>query len=149
MLPEHSMLKKLYLQMQEAVDGNEKAKLQEVLRNNLETGHIDVNIMTKLDRNAYDAKGEVIEDGSEAVAALRGFANSNLHNAAVVFSAGMNPRLFNYVENCSAFSPNEEGKFDQKIIIKVSDYRSTLIPGSYTHLDVYKRQMQGLPQILR
>ena len=44
MLPEHSMLKKLYLQMQEAVDGNEKAKLQEVLRNNLETGHIDVNL---------------------------------------------------------------------------------------------------------
>lgn len=131
MLPEHSMLKKLYLQMQEAVDGNEKAKLQEVLRNNLETGHIDVNIMTKLDRNAYDAKGEVIEDGSEAVAALRGFANSNLHNAAVVFSAGMNPRLFNYVENCPAFSPNEEGKFDKKIIIKVSDYRSALIQGKF------------------
>jgi hypothetical protein len=87
--------------------------------------------MTKTDRNNYNEQGELLEDGSDAVAALRGYAKSNLSNSSVVFSAGMNPRLYNYLENCKEFDINEDGSFTKKIIIKVSDYRSALIQGKY------------------
>ena len=50
-------------------------------------------------QNNSDANGNPIEDGSDAVAALRGYANSDLKNSSVIFSAGMNPRVFNYLEN--------------------------------------------------
>jgi hypothetical protein len=87
--------------------------------------------MTKTDRNNYTKKGELIEDGSDAVAALRGFAKSDLKNSAIIFSAGMNPRLYNYLEKCTEFEVNEDGGFNKKVIIKVSDYRSALIQGKY------------------
>lgn len=131
MLPEDSNLKKLYLQMLGAGNQPEKKKMQEFLRTQIQPGSIDVNIMTKTDRNNYNKNRELIEDGSDAVAALRGYAKSNLCNSSVVFSAGMNPRLFNYLETCKEFDVNEDGGFTKKIIIKVSDYRSALIQGKY------------------
>ena len=72
-----------------------------------------------------------MQDGSDAVAALRGYAKSNLVNSSIVFSAGMNPRLYNYLGNCTEFDVNEDGGFTKKIIVKVSDYRSALIQGKY------------------
>ncbi|MGB5028583.1 MAG: hypothetical protein WBO38_08770, partial [Chitinophagaceae bacterium] len=94
-------------------------------------GSIDVNIMTKIDRDNLDKDNLIIKDGSDAVASLRGYINSDLTNSSIVFSAGMNPRLYNYLEQCSQFDMNEDGTFSKKIILKVSDFRSALIQGKY------------------
>ena len=131
MLPDDSMLKQLYRKMIKTNDQLEKEKIESYLRTQIKPGSIDVNIMTKLDRESYNKSGELLEDGSEAVAALRGYTKSSLTDSSVVFSAGMNPRLYNYLENCEAFNADEEGVFTKKIIIKVSDYRSALIQGKY------------------
>lgn len=131
MLPDDSKVKKLYLQMMSSDCTPEKEKIAAFLRTQITPGSIDVNVMTKTDRNNYDKQGELIEDGSDAVAALRGYAQSDLLNSSIVFSAGMNPRLYNYLEQCSEFNVNEDGGFNKKIIIKVSDYRSALIQGKY------------------
>ena len=131
MLPDDSMQKQLYRQMMRASDQPEKKKMEDYLRTQIRPGSIDVNIMTKLDRNNYNKGSELVEDGSDAVSALRGYAKSNLTNSSVVFSAGMNPRLYNYLEKCKEFDVNEDGGFTKKIIIKVSDYRSALIQGKY------------------
>lgn len=131
MLPEDSMLKRLYRQMIKTTDQQTKEKIEVYLRAHIRPGSIDVNIMTKTDRENYNKQGELMVDGSDAVAALRGYAKSNLVNSSVIFSAGMNPRLFNYLENCSEFDANEDAQFQKKIIVKVSDYRSALIQGKY------------------
>ncbi|MBK8875602.1 MAG: hypothetical protein IPN13_17465 [Bacteroidetes bacterium] len=101
------------------------------LRNMVVQGSIDVNILTKTDRDNYDKSGELIPDGSDAVAALRGYGNSKLRNSAIVFSAGMNPRLYGYLEKLPAFYPNESEVTKKRITIKVSDYRSALIQGKF------------------
>jgi hypothetical protein len=49
----------------------------------------------------------------------------------VVFSAGMNPRLYNYLGSCKEFDIDDEGRINKRVIIKVSDYRSALIQGKY------------------
>jgi hypothetical protein len=131
MLPDNSRLKQLYRQMSGISDQIEKEKLEAILRNNVTAGSIDVNIMTKLDKSNYTKDGVLIEDGSDALAALRGYAKSNLRNSSVVFSAGMNPRLFNYLEKLREFDAKGQGQFDKSIVIKVSDYRSALIQGKY------------------
>lgn len=131
MLPEDSSLKQLYRQMTGTHDPKEKEKLASYLRTQIRPGSIDVNIMTKLDRNNYDTKNQLIEEGSDAITALKGYAESDLSNSSVVFSAGMNPRLYNYLENCKGFEADENGQFAKKVIIKVSDYRSALIQGKF------------------
>ena len=131
MLPEDSTLKHLYHQMITTVDQREKEKMEALLRAEIRPGSIDVNIMTKLDRNNVDKQGQLIEDGSDAVTALRGYAKSNLSDSSVIFSAGMNPRLYNYLEKCEGFEVNKDGVFTKKIVIKVSDYRSALIQGKF------------------
>lgn len=131
MLPDDSVLKSLYRQMMKTSDQAEKDRVGAYLRSQIKPGSIDVNIMTKVDQNAYGKEGELLEDGSDAVAALRGYAKSNLSNSSIIFSAGMNPRLYNYLANCNEFDVNEDGDFTKKVIIKVSDYRSALIQGKY------------------
>lgn len=130
LLPDDSMLKKLYLQSVGTTDLNEKIKIEEHLRNQVTPGSIDVNIMTKIDRDLYK-NGEIVQDESEALEALKGYANSNLKNSSVIFSAGMNPRLYNYLANLREFEINKDGTFNKKVIVKVSDYRSALIQGKY------------------
>ena len=98
MLPDDSTMKQLYLQMMATVNQYEKEKIETYLRSHIKAGSIDVNIMTKTDRDNHNKNGELVEDGSDAVAALRGYAKSNLTNSSVIFSAGMNPRLYNYLE---------------------------------------------------
>ena len=129
MLPEDSTMKIMYRQMMLITNQPEKEKLQAVLRSQIKPGSIDVNIMTKLDREQYDKNGEPQVDGSEAVSALRGYVKSNLSGSSVIFSAGMNPRLYNYLEQCDELNINADGVFTKKIVIKVSDYRSALIQG--------------------
>lgn len=131
MLPDESKLKQLYNQMMNSDEGEEKRNKEAYLRTQIRPGSIDVNIMTKTDRNNFDKAGELIEDGSDAVVALRGYANSELYNSSVIFSAGTNLRLYNYLEKTTAFDVNADGAFTKKVVIKVSDYRSALIQGKY------------------
>lgn len=131
MLPDDSFLKIRYRQMQQLQPGTEKYGLQTWLRQQVRPGRIDVNIMTKVDKNNLDASGAVRENGSDALTALRGYANSSLTDSSVIFSAGLNPRLFNYLESLPAFEASGPGQFTKKVVIKVSDYRSALIQGKY------------------
>lgn len=131
MLPEKSDLKKLYTDMTIAV-GEIKENLCEKLRQQITAGSIDVNIMTKVDNLNYAADGETLlaPEFSDALSALRGFAQSNLESS-VVFSAGLNPRLYSYIDTFPDFFPDENGHLKKKIILKVSDYRSALIQGKF------------------
>lgn len=131
LLPDDSELKKKYRELLMLTEPSAKEKLETYLRQQVKPGRIDVNIMTKTDRDNYNDKGELVQDGSDAVAALRGYAKTKLTNSTVIFSAGMNPRLYNYLENCKEFDVNEDGGFTKKVAIKVSDYRSALIQGKY------------------
>ncbi len=131
MLPDDNSLKQLFSQMMNSGNQQEKAKMASYLRTQIQPGSIDVNIMTKVDRDIYNSKGEIVENGSDAVTALKGYAKSNLSNSSVIFSAGMNPRLYNYLEGCKEFDVNEDGNFTKRVIVKVSDYRSALIQGKY------------------
>jgi hypothetical protein len=131
MLPSSSLLKSAYLEMNSAKILCKKIKLQDYLRTQIVPGSIDVNIMTKLDKSNPNQKGEILDENSDAIAALRGYAQSNLSQSSIVFSAGMNPRLFNYLEHCEDFSLDAQGNSVKKIIVKVNDYRSALIQGKY------------------
>ena len=131
MLLDNSKLKQVYFKTIETKILPEKEKMQDYLRTQIRAGSIDVNIMTKIDGENYKKAGELIEEGSDAIAALRGYANSRLENSSVIFSAGTNLRLYNYLENIKPFQVTEDGGFTKKVAIKVSDYRSALIQGKY------------------
>ena len=129
LLPNDSPVKIAYQEMLETKDATLKPELQSSLRNRIKPGKIDVNIMSKCDRMNKDAAGvELPMEFSDASAALRGFALSNL-TSSVVFSAGYNPRLYNYIEQFSDFFPDAEGQLKKRIILKVSDFRSALVQG--------------------
>ncbi|WP_162343562.1 hypothetical protein [Cyclobacterium salsum] len=130
LLPEEHPLNQLHSRMQQA-SGAEKWTLQEELRKEIVPGKIDVNIMTKVDKINYTKDGQPLpREYSDALAALRGFAQSEV-NGGVVFSAGMNPALYSYAGEFSDFFPNQDGIIKKPIILKVSDYRSALIQGKF------------------
>ncbi|MBU2928256.1 hypothetical protein [Winogradskyella psychrotolerans] len=107
-----------------------KDAVKNYLETHLKAGDIDVNIMTKVDKDNF-VKGEQLPtEYNDAHASLRGFANSNL-SSSVVLSAGMNPRLYSYFENFKDFFPDANGQLKKKIILKVSDYRSATIQGKF------------------
>ncbi len=131
MLPDISTLKIKYKEMLETKDSSILLSLQKWLRENIRLGAIDVNIMTKLDKANYDTLGAQLPvEYNDAHAALRGFANSDLESA-VVFSAGINTRLYSYLSTFKDFFPKRDCSFTKKIIIKVSDFRSALIQGKF------------------
>ena len=131
MLPDVSHLKQKYQEMLAAKEESLKAKLQKYLRENLHQGSIDVNIMTKLDKANYAADGtQLPSEFNNAHAALRGYAMSELEGS-IVFSAGMNPKLYSYMETFKDFFPRADGSFKKKIVVKVSDFRSALIQGKF------------------
>jgi len=131
LLPETSPIKLLYRKMTQLEEGAGKEELKSQLRLKIRAGDIDVNIMTKLDNINYDKDGQPLPvEYADAMSALRGFAKSQL-NSSVVFSAGLNPRLYTYCEQFEDFFPDTEQKLKKKIILKVSDYRSALIQGKF------------------
>lgn len=131
MLPDDSQLKQGYDLMTEYPDNVRKTIFQRILRDKMTTGAIDVNIMAKVDKMNYLADGlPAGEVNTDALAALRGFANSTLRSS-VVLSAGMNPRLYSYIETFSDFYPDEAGNLKKKIILKVSDFRSAFIQAKF------------------
>lgn len=97
LLRDFSASKILYEQMLKSSDKTVISELQKILRKEVMPGSIDVNIMTKLDKPNYDKNGEKLPpEFNDAHAALRGFAESDLESS-IVFSAGMNPRLYSYL----------------------------------------------------
>ncbi len=49
----------------------------------------------------------------------------------MVFSAGMNPRLYSYLAEFEGFFPDLAGVCAKRIILKVSDYHSATVQGKY------------------
>lgn len=128
MLPDSSNLKQEFNQLiHESFNFDD---LSIWLKKNLTIGSIDVNIMTKVDKTNYFKKEKLPSEYNDAHAGLRGYANSDLESS-VIFSAGMNPRLYGYIANFDDFFPNQDGYIKKKIILKVSDYRSAVIQGKF------------------
>lgn len=127
LLPDTSEIKREFRQKWDSIGLKE---MKTWLKDHLRIGEMDVNIMTKVDKDNYKNGEKLPVEFNDAHAALRGFAQSKL-NSSVVLSAGMNPRLFNYMNQFEDFFPTKNGHLEKKIILKVSDYRSALIQGKY------------------
>ncbi len=107
-----------------------KSVLMDQCRAAVRPGAIEVNIMTKVNR---ERKVRGMPQGPEmgdALAALRGFLNSKALGS-VVFSAGLNPRLYSYAAEFDRLRTNSAGQFHKAIILKVSDYRSASVQGQF------------------
>lgn len=131
LLPDHSPEKIAYLNMFEENDQIKKILLQEKLRTSLRKGAIDVNIMSKVDKMNYNKEGEVMGDKlSDALIALRAFAESDL-SSSLILSAGMNPRLYGYLEEFPDFFPSADAAPKKKVVLKVSDFRSAFIQAKF------------------
>lgn len=128
-LPNKSDLKK---GLQSFIDEGVMIKdhIKNYLEQHLSSGEIDVNIMTKVDKDNFNKNEQLPIEFNDAHSALRGFANSTL-NSSVVLSAGMNPRLYSYFENFKDFFPDLNSNLKKKIILKVSDFRSAMIQGNF------------------
>lgn len=111
--------------------GSLRDKLAYELSRVMTPGSIDVNIMAKVDGLNYGSDDKPMSaEYSDASAALRGYAISNL-SSSLVLSAGFNPRLYNYISEFEDFYRDAKGHIKKKIILKVSDFRSALIQGKY------------------
>lgn len=131
LLPEASRLRQGYELMLEYPEGPGKTLFQDRLKAEMAPGAIDVNIMSKVDKMNYTAAGDPSgELNTDALAALRGFALSNL-NSSVIMSAGLNPKLYSYLESFPDFYPDTQGIVRKKVILKVSDFRSAFIQAKF------------------
>lgn len=126
MLPNKSEIKRGLLQL---IDEGTDA-IKNYVETHLAPGSIDVNIMTKVDKDNFIKNEQLPVTFNDAHASLRGFANSKL-TSSLVLSAGMNPRLYSYFENFKDFFPDFNGELKKKIILKVSDFRSAMIQGNF------------------
>ncbi|MCX2574918.1 hypothetical protein [Pedobacter sandarakinus] len=129
-LPSGSSLRNGYELMMDEADGIAKERFKRILKQQMKMGAIDVNIMAKVDRMAQAVPTIPDEVNSDALAALRGFAESKLQSS-LVLSAGMNPRLYQYISTFPDFFPDTKGVFRKKIILKVSDFRSAIIQAKF------------------
>jgi len=131
LLPERSRLRQGYDLMMEFPDNYQKKIFQDRLRKEMTSGAIDVNIMSKVDKLNFAKTGEFMgQQNTDALAALRGFAKSDLRSS-VILSAGLNPRLYSYIECFDDFFPDENGVTKKRIILKVSDFRSAFIQAKF------------------
>jgi hypothetical protein len=127
LLHDSSALKQKFEQLKQDWDNLD---VKEWIHENLSMGSIDVNIMTKVDKENYRDHVKLPIEYNDGHAALRGFVNSDL-TSSVVLSAGMSPRLYNYLETFDEFYPDKDFNLKKKITLKVSDHRSALIQGKY------------------
>jgi len=127
MLPTGHPLRSLYLKLMGMKNSpeEERKEIETALTLGMVEGSIDVNIMVKLDRLPPN------EELTDAKSALKGYAKSVLKNSAVVFSAGINQSLYNYMAQFKEFYRNAAGEIGKRIIIKASDFRSALIQGKF------------------
>jgi hypothetical protein len=130
LLPDNNIQKILFNNFKN-YSPEEQTEIAEKLKQNWLIGAIEVNIMTKVDKPRFDEEGNpIFDEFSDALTALRGFAQSVL-SSSVVFSAGFNPRVYGYCERFPEFYPNATGELTKQIVLKVSDYRSALIQGKF------------------
>src|SRR5690606_27944261 len=130
LLPDHSKKKIIYLKMLAESRPNEKRLLQEDLKASINAGAIEVNIMAKVDKMNFAKNGASLGDTfTDALAALRGFAESDL-NSSIILSAGMNPRLYSYLTEFKDFLPSDVPS-KKKVVLKVSDFRSAFIQAKF------------------
>jgi len=127
-LPDSSAIKQEFKSLTDEYFDLDKVK--NWVKDNMSMGSIDVNIMTKIDKDNYSENEKLPTEFNDAFAALRGFANSDL-KSSIVLSAGMSTRLYGYIENFEDFYPDVNGEIKKRIILKVSDYRSALIQGRF------------------
>lgn len=131
LLPETASLKVVYNQMLDISDEAARLKIQNELRGAMQKGAINVNIMSKVDKlNLSKDGGSLGDQYSDALSALRGFVNSNLRSS-LILSAGMNPRLYSYLETFKDFFPDSDQKIKKNVILKVSDFRSAFIQAKF------------------
>lgn len=146
LLPAESPLKKDYKRLLNMKPGHGREALANDLSRRMKPGSIDVNIMVKLDRTNFDSNGQPLSNEfSDAKAGLRGYANSNLQSG-IVFSAGINQRLFSYMTRFRDFYRDKMGHIKKRIILKVSDFRSALIQGKFLAkkgLEVYEFRIES------
>jgi len=127
LLPKDSSLKKEFMSMMSIPIAT--SEVRKWAEKHLVKGSLDVNIMTKIDKDNYIENKPLPAIYNDAHAALRGFANSNI-SSSLILSAGMNPRLYGYIEEFEDFYP-VHGLLKKKIVLKVSDYRSAFIQGKF------------------
>jgi len=146
LLPDENLLKKAYNRLINMKAGPERSALEENLSKQMQPGSIDVNIMVKVDRTHYDSDGNPLSDEfSDAKTGLRGYANSSLRSS-IVFSAGINQRLFSYMTRFREFYRDRLGVVKKRIVLKVSDFRSALIQGKFLAkkgLEVYEFRVES------
>lgn len=128
LLPDTSALKQEFKHL--TADRFDFKEVVNWIKDNLSIGSIDVNIMTKVDKENTFNNEKLPVEYNDAHAALRGYANSDL-KSSLILSAGMSPRLYGYLEQFEDFYPDAEGEIKKKIVLKVSDYRSALIQGKF------------------
>ncbi|MCL2284318.1 MAG: hypothetical protein FWC26_13460 [Fibromonadales bacterium] len=126
-LPTGHPLRVLYLKLMGMKNAPEKERkeIETALNLSMVEGSIDVNIMVKLDRLPPG------EELSDAKSALKGYAKSSLKNSAVIFSAGINQSLYNYMAQFKEFYRNAAGEIIKRIVVKASDFRSALVQGKF------------------
>lgn len=131
LLPDHTEEAITYRRMLSEPNPYKKSFLQNRLRTMVRKGAIDVNIMSKVDKINHVKKGMPdTELLSDALAALKGFAESILQSS-LILSAGMNPRLYSYLEEFQDFFPLNNKPALKKVVLKVSDYRSAFIQAKF------------------
>jgi hypothetical protein len=129
MLPPSSPLSIEYEQMLNST--SERKEKEAALRKKMQTGSIDVNVMTKIDKVNLDSERRALPvEYNDAHAAIRGFVKSSI-NSSVVLSAGLNPRLYGYIAMFPEFFANKLGEFQKRIVLKVSDFRSAMVQGKF------------------
>lgn len=129
MLPNASTIKNVLLRFDRQKEHDALA-IKNFVDTHLIPGNIDVNIMTKVDKDNFKNNKQLPAYYNDAHSSLRGFAQSKL-SSSVVLSAGMNPRLYSYLEEFDDFFPDLDGGLRKKIILKVSDFRSAMIQGNF------------------
>jgi len=143
MLPDDSDLKQRFKTETKKCSGSEE--LGSWMKNNLSMGSIDVNIMTKLDKQNY-FKGEKLPfEYKDAHAALRGYANSTLESS-IILSAGINPTLYGYAGQFEDFYPDENGKIKRKLYLKLVIIDRLLFKENFLQKKGYGFQNIGLNQ---
>jgi len=128
LLPDSEGIKEEFIKLTETKIS--RSEIKKWIKERFTMGTIDVNIMTKIDKDNYRHNEKLPVEYNDAHAAFRGFAKSNLHSS-IIMSAGMNPRLYAYIEQFEDFYPNEKGELKKKITLKVSDFRSAIIQGKF------------------
>ncbi|WP_144281649.1 hypothetical protein [Chryseobacterium echinoideorum] len=129
LIPQYSDLKKGLAEFLNQGDFL-SSHIKNFLEENFSPGNIDVNIMTKVDKDNFKNDEQLPVIFNDAHASLRGFAKSTL-SSSLVLSAGMNPRLYSYIEEFDDFYPDGNNFIKKKIILKVSDFRSAMIQGNF------------------